>query len=378
MRSEAVPSAAASALVADSIAGARKAHLHYVDGSEPGLQRVRRGRGFCYLTHAGKPVRDRATLERIAKLAIPPAWTRVWICADPDGHLQATGRDARGRKQYRYHARWRQVRDETKYHRMLDFGRALPAIRAQTAKHLALPGLPREKVLATVVRLLETALIRVGNREYARDNGSFGLTTLRNKHVSIHGSKVHFEFRGKHGIVHAVDLEDRRLGRVVKQCRDLPGQELFQYVGADGQRHRVGSSDVNDYLRALSRDEFTAKDFRTWGGTMLAAEALLGLPACTTQRQAKRNLLRAIEQVADRLGNTKAVCRKCYVHPAVMDAYLAGKLSIARHTVAHRPRATGLSSHERAVLAFLKRALSSTATRAVSPHPRARAAARMG
>ncbi len=277
--------------------------------------------GFCYLGVDGTPVRDAGVLARIRKLAIPPAWQDVWICPREDGHLQATGRDARGRKQYRYHARWREVRDETKYGRMAAFAAALPRIRRRVRQGLALPGLPREKVLATVVRLLETTRMRVGNEEYARENDSFGLTTLRTRQVRVRGSTMQFRFRGKSGVWHDFALSDRRLAGIVKRMRDLPGYELFQYLDGDGETRVVDSADVNDYLRSIAGEEFTSKDFRTWAGTVLAAEALR---AC-----ARHELPRAIELVAGKLGNTKAVCRKCYIHPVVIEAFLDGSLAHA-------------------------------------------------
>jgi DNA topoisomerase-1 len=257
---------------------------------------------------------------------IPPAWTGVWICPDPRGHLQATGRDARGRKQYRYHARWRQVRDEDKYGRLAEFGRALPAIRRRIARDLRRPGLPREKVLAAVVKLLETTFIRVGNDEYARDNRSYGLTTMRDAHVRVSGSTVHFIFRGKSGVRHELELDDRRLARIVKQCRDLPGQELFQYLDERGAVVDIGSADVNAYLKDITGTDFTSKDFRTWAGTVLAATLLRDEEPSVTATAGKRAVVRAIDEVARRLGNTRAVCRKCYVHPAVIDAYLDGTI----------------------------------------------------
>jgi DNA topoisomerase-1 len=267
-------------------------------------------------------------LTRIRSLVIPPAWTDVWICPDPRGHLQATGRDARGRKQYRYHPRWREVRDEDKYGRLAEFGRALPAIRRRVARDLGRQGLPREKVLAAVVKLLETTFIRVGNDEYARQNRSFGLTTMRDGHVRVTGSKVKFLFRGKSGVQHELELDDRRLARIVRQCRDLPGQELFQYLDASGRPVDVGSDDVNAYLKEITGTDFTSKDFRTWAGTVLAAQLLCVCEPCASATAGKKAIVTAIDQVAKRLGNTRAVCRKCYVHPAVIDAYLDG--SIAR------------------------------------------------
>jgi DNA topoisomerase I len=285
------------------------------------MARRRVGSAFRYHDADGAAVRDEATLKRIRSLAIPPAWEKVWICPRDDGHLQATGRDARGRKQYRYHPRWREVRDDTKYGRMLAFARALPRIRRRVRQDLAMPGLPREKVLATVVRLLETTRMRVGNEEYARENDSFGLTTLRTRQVRVRGSTMQFRFRGKSGVWHDFALSDRRLAGIVKRMRDLPGYELFQYLDADGETRVVDSADVNEYLKSIAGEEFTSKDFRTWAGTVLAAEALR---AC-----ARHELPKAIELVARKLGNTKAVCRKCYIHPAVIDAFLDGSLAQA-------------------------------------------------
>lgn len=344
---------------ADPAASARAAGLRYVHDDRPGLRRIRSGKGFRYQGPDGATIRDRQTLVRLRALAIPPAWTDVWICPQANGHLQATGHDERGRKQYRYHPRWRAVRDETKFHRMIAFGQALPRIRARVDQDLARPGLPREKVLATVVRLLETTLIRVGNEEYARDNGSFGLTTLRDHHVKVKGTTVRFAFRGKSGVRHEIDVRDRRLASVVRRCQDLPGQVLFQYDD-NGQTRAVDSDDVNEYLRQAAGQEFTAKDFRTWAGTVLAAEALQEFEAFDTQVQARRNVVAAIEAVANRLGNTTSVCRKCYVHPAVVGAYLDGTLlESMRQRVAQE--LTGglkdLDPEEAAVLAFLQERL---------------------
>jgi DNA topoisomerase I len=339
---------------------AEAAGLRYILDDRPGISRIRAGKGFRYLAPNGKVIRDPHTLGRIRALAIPPAWTDVWICPLAEGHLQATGRDDRGRKQHRYHPRWRAVRDETKYHRMIAFGQALPRIRARTERDLARRGLPRDKVLATVVRLLETTLIRVGNEEYARQNRSFGLTTMHDQHVDIAGDKLRFEFRGKSGIRHSVGMHDRRLARVVKQCQEVPGYELFQYVDADGTRHAIDSADVNDYLRRVSGQDFTAKDFRTWAGTVLAARALQEFEAFDSTAQAKKNVVRAIETVAKRLGNTTAVCRKCYVHPAVLDAYLDGTLLERLQGRVERALRRGLSHfrpEEAAVLAFLQERL---------------------
>jgi DNA topoisomerase-1 len=351
-------------VVVDPVASAKVAGLRYTPDDRPGIRRIRCGKGFRYLDPDGRPVRDAETLGRIRSLAIPPAWTGVWICPHSNGHLQATGRDARGRKQYRYHPRWRAVRDETKYDRLIAFGLALPRIRARVEADLSRPGLPRPKVLATVVRLLETTLIRVGNEEYARENGSFGLTTLRNRHVQVNGTTVQFAFRGKSGVRHRIDVNDRRLARVVRRCRDLPGQLLFQYQDEDGTLRGVDSEDVNEYLREVAGEEFTAKDFRTWGGTVLATPALLAFEAAGSEAQARRNVAAAIEAVAHRLGNTAAVCRKCYVHPAVIDAYLDGSLQALRDRLGQPApdQATGLGADEQAVLEFLQERLKVNAT----------------
>jgi DNA topoisomerase I len=310
----------------DSIQCAKSAGLRYVADTSPGIRRKKSGTSVVYISADGHVIRDTEVLARIKSLAIPPAWRDVWICPIAHGHLQATGVDAKGRKQYRYHPRWREVRDETKYDRMLVFGRVLPTIRKRVEQDLSRPGLCREKILATVVRLLETTLIRVGNEEYARQNDSFGLTTMRDRHVDVTGATLRFAFRGKSGITHAVDLTDRRLAKIVKQSQDLPGYELFQYIEEDGTRASIDASDVNAYLKEIAGDEFTAKDFRTWAGTILATRALQEFEAFESQAQAKRNIVQAIEAVAKRLGNTKAVCRKCYIHPAVIRYYMDGSL----------------------------------------------------
>lgn len=339
---------------------AKAAGLRYVGDHQPGIARKRTAKGFRYVDAGGKPVRDKDTLARIRALAIPPAWEQVWICAHANGHLQATGRDARGRKQYRYHARWRSVRDEVKYERMLAFGRALPGIRAAVEAALGLPGLPREKVLATVVHLLQVTMMRVGNEEYARENKSFGLTTLRNRHVRIDGSAVEFHFRGKSGVEHRVKVSDRRLARIIRRTRELPGQELFQYIGDDGATHSIGSADVNDYLRSISGEDYTAKDFRTWYGTVLAALALQEFERFDNEAQARKNIVRAIEAVAQKLGNTPTICRKCYVHPAVIEAYLDGSELDALRASTEREFSAdlhALSPEEAAVLALLQRRL---------------------
>ncbi|HTE04763.1 MAG TPA: DNA topoisomerase IB [Planctomycetota bacterium] len=319
------------------VAAARGAGLRYVGADDPGLTRRRTGRGFAYVTASGRRVRGPATLARIRSLAIPPAWTGVWICPEARGHIQATGRDARGRKQYRYHPAWQEVRREDKFGRMLAFSAALPAIRRRIAADLARPGLDRHKVLATVVRLLECTQIRVGNDEYARTNGSYGLTTLRHRHVAIRGPVLHFEFKGKSGQHTRVGLADRRLARIVRRCQSLPGEHLFQYLDDDGRRQSVGSGDVNDYIRAIAGDGFSAKDFRTWAGTVLACEALLELGAARTRKAASANVVRAIDRVAQQLRNTRAVCRAYYIHPAVLAAYEQGTLESALRGVKPPP-----------------------------------------
>ena len=305
----------------DPAESARAASLRYVRDDLPGIARRRSGRGFAYLEPEGKRLNDPSTLARIRALAIPPAWTRVWICPFPTGHLQATGRDARGRKQYRYHNRWRKVRDENKYDRMILFGNTLSRIRARVRADLELTGLPREKLLALVVRLLEMTLIRIGNEEYARTNESFGLTTLRGRHVQVDGANIHFRFQGKSGKAHAIRLTDRRLARLVQRCRELPGQDLFQYLDESGQAQPIDSADVNDYLRAISGEDFTAKDFRTWAGTLIAARHLGDSRDSEQNSTGKSAVVRAAELVARELGNTAAICRKCYIHPAVLGAY---------------------------------------------------------
>lgn len=336
---------------------AREAGLRYVNDDRPGIRRKRSGKGFTYLDAKGEAISDKSEVLRIKRLAIPPAWSDVWICADARGHLQATGRDARGRKQYRYHERFREVRDESKYERMIDFAKALPKIRARVDADLSASGLVREKVLATIVRLLETTLIRVGNEEYARDNESYGLTTMLGKHVSVEGSMVRFRFRGKSGKEHDVGARDRRVARIVRALQEIPGQELFSYVDDDGEARRVDSDDVNAYLREIAGDDFTAKDFRTWAGTVQAALLLGAQEPAENVRFAKKNVTRAIEQVSARLGNTPAVCRKCYVHPAIVDAYLAGELVRIRDVDAGVVPDDALGADEKRVLRFLEKAL---------------------
>ncbi len=311
-------------IILDPVESAKAAGLRYVSDRRPGIARKPSGKNFRYIAPDGTAVRDKDTLARIKSLVIPPAWTDVWICTIPNGHLQATGRDARGRKQSRYHPKWREVRDETKYERMALFGQALPAIRERVDHDLALPGLPRNKVLATIVRLMETTHIRVGNAEYARENKSYGLTTMRNKHVEVDGSTITFTFQGKSRVHHTINLQDRRLARIIKRCEDLPGYELFQYLDSEGNQHSVDSADVNEYLREISGQHFTAKDFRTWAGSVLAWVMLHEFEPYDTVTQAKKNVVQAIQAVASRLGNTPSVCRKCYVHPAVLEKYLSG------------------------------------------------------
>lgn len=341
-------------------AAAEAAGLRYVSDASPGIRRTRSGKGFRYAGPDGRAIRDAATLDRIRALAIPPAYTDVWICPSPNGHIQATGRDARGRKQYRYHPRWREVRDETKFGRMLAFSAALPALRRRVDRDLGRPGLPREKVLATVVRLLESTSIRVGNDEYARTNNSFGLTTLRDKHVEIAGSTVRFEFRGKSGKVHQCDITDRRLARIVQRCQAIPGEELFQYLDDEGARQTIDSGDVNAYLREITGQDFTAKDFRTWAGTLLAVEALRAAGPQRSARAVKSAIVSAIDQVAEALNNTRAVCRKYYVHPAVLDAFQDGRLE-AGLTAKNGNGARGLRETERALVRLLRLHLAAAA-----------------
>ncbi len=351
---------AKNGIVADAVEAAEEAGLRYVSDDQPGYSRKRNGEGFIYFDTEGKPIRDEQRILRINRLAIPPAYTDVWICPSPNGHIQATGRDARRRKQYRYHERWREVRDENKYEKMLLFGEALGKIRRRVKKDMARPGLTREKVLATVVSLLETTFIRVGNEEYARENKSFGLTTMRNRHVDVKGATVHFRFRGKSGIMHEREVEDPRVAKVMRKLADLPGQELFQYVDDEGEARNVTSQDVNDYLREISGEDFTAKDFRTWAGTVMAAIALNEVGAFENKTQAKRNVRDAIHAVSKMLGNTPAICRKCYVHPIVLENYLSGSAIEGLKKRAEETLAESLedlSSAEAAVLSFLQQKL---------------------
>jgi DNA topoisomerase-1 len=346
-------------------ASAKEAGLYYASDADPGITRVKKGRAFDYRGPDGRPVRDRATLERIRTLVIPPAWQKVWIAPKANAHLQATGRDARGRKQYRYHPRWTAVRDETKYTRMLAFARVLPAIRRRVAADLRRTPLSRERVLATVVALLERTLIRVGNDEYARTNGSFGLTTLLDRHVDVKGRRVRFHFRAKSGVVQKIDLDDALLARSVQRCQDLPGQTLFQYVDEAGAQRTISSTDVNDYIRDVAGQDFTAKDFRTWSGTVLAACALCSDIELGSATARKRFVSEAIGEVAGRLGNTKAVCRKCYVHPTVIDAFLEGETiaPFVRTTSTTRSSRHQLSAEESAVVKLLTARLESRTRR---------------
>lgn len=332
--------------------------LRYSSDTEPGIRRRRRGKGFTYTDAAGNRITDTAEIARCNALAVPPAYRDVWICADPRGHLQATGRDARGRKQYRYHPRWHAVRGEAKYHRILEFAEQLPALRRRVSYDLGRPGLPPEKVVAAIVRLLEGSLIRIGNTEYSRDNESYGLTTLRDEHVDVDGAEIHFEFVGKGGKDWKLDVKDPRVARVVAACQDLPGQHLFQYVDAAGTRHSIGSAEVNAYLHDHTGDDFTAKDFRTWAATVMAYHALCAAPEATTKKERQSHLKAAVAQVAGRLRNTQAICRKAYVHPAVITHWEAGALAAAcasaRDNADRAPE--GLRKEEKQVWVFLKEA----------------------
>lgn len=341
-------------------AAARDAGLIYVTDASPGIRRKRSGKGFTYTGPDGHTIRDKGLLKRIKGLVVPPAWTDVWICPDPHGHIQVTARDAKGRKQYRYHSAYRAIRDETKFTRMFEFSEILPEIRAKVERDIAKPGYPREKIMATVVRLLEKTLIRVGNEEYAKENRSYGLTTMRQRHVEVDGSAIVFEFRGKSGVKHEVRITDRRVAKIVQHCQSLPGEELFQYIDPDtGSRRSLDSGDINEYLGSTNGREVTAKDFRTWAGTMQAAKELRDLGPAPSERQAKLNIIKAVDKVAARLGNTRAVCRKYYVHPVIFEAYLEGQ-TIPESPVPELPagpRAPGppaLRHDERIVLEFIK------------------------
>lgn len=335
----------------DPQASAKAAGLRYVSDSMPGISRISRGKSFEYRDKSGRAITDEDELRRIKSLAVPPAYTDVWICPIANGHLQATGRDARGRKQYRYHKRFREIRDETKYGKMIAFAKTLPNIRERIEQDLSLPGLSRDKVLAAVVELLETTAIRIGNDEYAKENSSFGLTTLQNRHVEVRGEKVRFSFKGKSGIRHAIDLQDKRLARIVRKCQELPGQQLFEYVDDDGAPQAIDSADVNEYIRAISGEEFSAKDFRTWLGTVTCAMLLAQCEAVETQTERKTQVTGVIKDVALRLGNTPAVCRKCYVHPDVLEQFMEdGRLDMSRRM----RRSKGLLHEEQLVLALLE------------------------
>lgn len=339
---------------------AEEAGLRYVTDSSPGITRHRAGKGFYYRSSQGEKVTSERTLARIKSLAIPAAWDDVWIASTANAHLQATGRDAKGRKQYRYHPKWTETRDKAKYEYVLDFGRALPEIRMRVDKDLGKRGLPREKILAAIVRLLESTLIRVGNDQYAKENKSYGLTTMRDRHAEIEGSKIRFSYSGKSGVDHEIELTDRRLATIVRRSQELPGQELFQYLDDDGKRQSIDSSDVNEYLKEISGRDFTAKDFRTWAGTVLAAEALTGFDLDPDEATAKSNIVAAIESVAKQLGNTPAICRKCYVHPAVIEAYLAGDtVETIKQRAASEKKQGELDPLEHAVMELLVRRLNS-------------------
>jgi DNA topoisomerase-1 len=324
----------------------------------PGIRRKRVGKHFSYIDLQGKPIHDAHELQRIRSLGIPPAWHKVWICPDPQGHLQATGQDAKGRKQYRYHPRWREVRDSTKYDHMIAFGERLAAIRERIHHDLSLPDLPREKILAIVARLLDTTTMRIGNEEYLKENHSFGLTTLHNQHVDIAGSKMHFHFRGKSDKEHIIDIHDKQLAKIVKRCQDLSDYELFEYIDEQGMMRTLDSSAVNEYLREISGQNFTAKDFRTWRGTVIAASSLQELGSAETQTQARKNVVQAIKNAAEHLGNTPAICRKCYVHPGIIDAYMEGSLCellAQQEQLDSRKTQQELHPDEANVLAFLHR-----------------------
>jgi len=336
----------------DPVLSAKDAGLNHVSDSAPGIRRSGVKRKFRYRDPSGRIVANSDVLKRIRSLVIPPAWTDVWISTDPQGHVQAIGRDSRGRKQYRYHPRWRETRDSTKFHRLAQFGQTLPKIRARVSRDLSAGTLSQAKVLATIVRLLDTTSMRVGNEEYTRQNRSYGLTTLRDRHVEVRGKQVRFFFRGKSGVQHRISVEDRGLARIVRTLRDLPGYELFQYIDDDGSIQSIDSTNVNNYIRDVAGKEFTAKDFRTWNGTVIAATALCKMPPCSSQAKLKKDIVIAVESVAEHLGNTVAVCRNCYIHPALFDAYMAQTLT---RELKNGRRITGLSARECAVLHFLRK-----------------------
>ena len=349
--------AVASVVTTDAENAAEEAGLRYVSDDQPGYTRKAKGDGFEYFDADGKPIRDETRILRIDRLAIPPAYKKVWICPSPNGHIQATARDDRGRKQYRYHERWREIRDDNKYEKMVVFGKALPKIRRRVKRDLGLPGLQRNKVLATIVQLLERTFIRIGNEEYAKENKSFGLTTMRNRHVDVSGSTMRFRFRGKSGVDHEIEVSDQRVAKIIRKLQDLPGQDIFQYVDDEGERRNITSQDVNEYLQEISGEEFTAKDFRTWAGTVLAAMALSSIGPYETKSEAKKNIKIAISAVSKILGNTPAVCRKCYVHPVVLEGYLSGAavegLKV-RTEEALAEQLDDLRAEEAAVMAFLQ------------------------
>jgi DNA topoisomerase-1 len=344
-------------IVTDPVESAKSAGLRYVSDAKPGITRKRWRKGFRYFDAEGAQVRELETLARIKSLVIPPAWTDVWICTNPKGHLQATGRDARGRKQSRYHPRWREVRDETKYERMMAFGVALPTIRDRVEQDLARPALPREKILAAIVRLMETTLIRVGNIEYAKQNQSYGLTTMRGKHVRVDGSTITFKFQGKSGVRHAVDITDRRLAKIIQRCQDIPGYELFQCVDSEGEHHTIDSADVNDYLREATGQYFTAKDFRTWTGTVMACAKLQEFDVFESESEAKKNVVEIVKTVAARLGNTPSVCRKCYIHPLVIEAYMSGAFTKTRREQQSQESPRELQWEETVLMKLMQRVL---------------------
>ncbi len=333
----------------------KEAGLVYVSGEEPGFRRKKAGKHFAFFDTDGKRIRDEKVIARIRRLAIPPAYTDVWICSRENGHLQATGRDARGRKQYRYHAGWRMVRDAAKYEKLADFADKLPALRRAVNADLKLPGLPRRKVLAAVVRLLQRSLIRVGNEEYSRANGSYGLTTLRNRHVSVRGKRIEFSFRGKSGKFHTIKLDDERLARVVRNCQELPGQKLFGFQNDEGGVEEIDSHEVNEYIRAIAGEEFSAKYFRTWAGTLLAARALSAVARAETKAEEKQRIAAAITDVSQRLGNTPSVCRNCYVHPTVLDTYAEGLLRLPPPSPPSKRPKTALSAEEKALRRLLRK-----------------------
>ena len=343
--------------IVDPKDAAESAGLRYISDTRPGIRRRKSGKGFTYTRADRLGLTDANALRRIRALAVPPAWTEVWICPFADGHIQATGRDAKGRKQYRYHARFREVRDSTKYDHVVEFAAALPDIRAKVREHMALRGLPREKVLATVVHLLETTLIRVGNDDYAKQNNSYGLTTLKTRHVAVDGNEVRFRFTGKSGKQWSLRVRDRRIAKIIRACQELPGQELLQYLDDEGRPQDVTSGDVNAYLKEITGKDITAKDFRTWAGTVLAAMALNEVKSFDSAAQAKRNLRAAIENVAARLGNTPTICRKCYVHPEVLTSYLDRNLTLEIKSAVEtelRDELEGLKPEEAAVLTMLR------------------------